>query len=144
MEATTFCVPMMACLLGSFFDNWCINAAASPTTAMSVSPSSLVISGRTLAVCSVLSCGLQLIAYIGYSVIVALTGLYRIQCNSSSNRSPYSIQCNSSSNRSQYRIQCNSSSNRSPYRIQYNSSSNRSPHNSSSNKAPHSLAFNVQ
>ena len=59
---------------------------------------------------------------IGYSVIVALTGLpigysvtvalgLPIQCNSSSNRSPYRIQCNSSSNRSPYRIQCNSSSN---------------------------------
>ena len=63
--------------------------------------------------------------------------MYKIQCNSSSNRSPYRIQCNSSSNRSPYRIQCTSSSNRSPYRIQCNSSSNRSPYriqyNSSSN-----------
>ena len=30
---------------------------------------------------------------------------------------PYRIQCNSSSNRSLYRIQCNSGSNKSPYRI---------------------------
>ena len=37
-----------------------------------------------------------------------------VQCNSSSNRSPYRIQYNSSSNRSPYRIQCNSSSNRPP------------------------------
>ena len=50
---------MMACLLGSFLANWCINEAASPTTVISVSPNSLVISGRTLAVCSVLSCNVM-------------------------------------------------------------------------------------
>ena len=43
---------------------------------------------------------------------------YRIQYNSSPNRSPYRIQCNNNSNRSPYRIQCTNNSNRSPYRIQ--------------------------
>ena len=103
---------MMASLLGSFLANWYINEAASPTIVISVSPNNLVIFGRTLAVCSVLSCNVR------YSVIVALTGLPIGYNNSSSSRSPYRIQCNSSSNRSPYRIQCNSSSNRSPYRIQ--------------------------
>ena len=72
--------------------------------------------------------------------------MVKIQCNSSSNRSPYRIQCNSSSNRSPYRIQCNSSSNRSPYRIQCNSNSNRSPYriqcNSSSNRSPYRIQCN--
>ena len=110
---------MMASLLGSFLANWYINEAAFPTIVISVPPNSLVISGRTLAVCSVLSCNVR------YSVIVALTGLPIGYSNSSSNRSPYRIQYSS---RSPYRIQCNSSSNRSPYRILCNSSSNRSPY----------------
>ena len=59
-----------------------------------------------------------------------MCGVYRIQCNSSSNRSPYRtcVYANTGwysvivSNRSPYRIQCNSSKGSgSPYRIQCNS-----------------------
>ena len=86
------------------------------------------------------------VCLISYVFMCARMLLYIIQCNSSSNRSPYRIQCNNNSNRSPYRIQCNNSSNRSPYRIQCNSSSNRSPYriqcNSSSNRSPYRIQCN--